>query len=310
MKFTVRQPQQIQSGEIVLKDISIIDIQVQYYSVLSIDGSTSNTGLSIMRESDGALMYLLKAEREKDESPVRYKIQLKRTVEEIIRRNRYISQVIYEEPVVSNIASVKNLFMLRTFVEEIIIENEPEFDTIKHIEIPNMRWKRIVLQPDKIPQGTEKQKEAVRVKIESMIPFIKGVTQDEIDCIGIGWAVCAYISKGIDTSELESKKKVRPFRYELLFIGATEDESAFMEFSDVYKGPASILENGIQMVELNGRENFEKKIYETIGNEDKLAILKYESRHFGNIALQHRIGNLVAQYPYIYAVVWRKTRKY
>ena len=310
MKFIVRQPQQLQSGEIVLKEINIIDIQVQFYSVLSIDGSTTNTGLSIMRESDGALLYLLRAEREGDESPVRYKIRLKRTVEEILRRNRYISQIIYEEPVVANIASVKNLFMLRTFAEEIIIENEPEFDTIKHIEISNMRWKRIVLQPDKVPVGTGKQKEAIRSKLVTMLPFLDGVTQDEIDCIGIGWAVCAYISKGIDTTELESKKKVRPFRYELLFIGATEDESAFMEFSDAYKGPVSILENGIQFKELNGRENFEKQIYETIGNEDKLAILKYESRHFGNIALQHRIGSLVAQYPYIYAVVWRKTRKH
>ena len=145
MKFIVRQPQQLQSGEIVLKEINLIDIQVQFYSVLCIDGSTSNTGLSIMRESDGALLYLLRAEREGDESPVRYKIRLKRTVEEILRRNRYISQIIYEEPVVANIASVKNLFMLRTFAEEIIIENEPEFDTIKHIEISNMRWKRIVL---------------------------------------------------------------------------------------------------------------------------------------------------------------------
>lgn len=311
MKFTVRQPQQIQGGGIIMSECSLEDINVQQYAVLSIDGSTSNSGLAIMRECDGALIYSMCATRDSsDESPVHYKVRLKRQVADILRRNKYITQVYYEEPVVANISAVKALFMLRTFIEEMIIENEPEFDYIKHYEIPNMKWKHEFLAPDKIPSGTEKQKAAVRAKAELSLPFLNKVTQDEIDAICMGYVVCTHLKEGGSAEDLQSKKKVRPFKYNSVFIGADSDDDMLTEFYDIYNGPKKLLENGISFTEIDGKTKFDQHIYNTMGpDEDKILIIKFSSKHHGNVVLEHRIGNLAAQYDYIYAVVWRVTRK-
>lgn len=311
MKFTVRRPQQIQGGGIIMMECALEDINVQQYAVLSIDGSTSNSGLAILRESDGALMYSMCATRDTSgETPVHYKIRLKRQVADILRRNKYIQQVYYEEPVVANITSVANLFMLRTFIEEMIIENEPEFDYIKHYEISNMKWKKLFLAPDKVPTGTENQKKAVRNKVELSLPFLNKVTQDEIDAICMGYVACVHLINGGEAEELESKKKVRPFKYNVNFIGADKDDDMLTEFYDIYNGPEKLLENGINFSEISGKTNFEKHIYQTMGpDDDKILIIKFSSKHHGNIVLEHRIGQLAAQYEYIYAIVWRVTRK-
>ena len=311
MKFTVRRPQQSQGGGIIMMNCALEDINVQQYAILSIDGSTSNSGLAILRESDGALMYSMCATRDDSgETPVHYKIRLKRQVADILRRNKYIQQVYYEEPVVANITSVANLFMLRTFIEEMIIESEPEFDYIKHYEISNMRWKKLFLAPDKVPTGTENQKKAVRNKVELSLPFLNKVTQDEIDAICMGYVTCVHLINGGEAEELESKKKVRPFKYNVNFIGADKDDDMLTEFYDVYNGPEKLLENGISFTEIKGKTDFEKHIYQTMGHDDdKILIIKFSSKHHGNIVLQHKIGQLAAQYDYIYAIVWRVTRK-
>lgn len=311
MKFTVRAPQQLQNGGLIMSACQIEDINVPNYAILSIDGSTSNSGLAILRENDGALMYSMCATRDSSgETPVHYKIRLKRQVADILRRNKYITQVVYEEPVIANITAVANLFMLRTFIEEMIIENEPEFDYIKHYEISNMRWKKVFLAPEKVPSGTDNQKKAVRSKIEASLPFLAKVTQDEIDAICMGYVFCTNLQNGGTGEDLESKKKVRPFQYNITFIGADKDDDMLTELYDVYKGPEKLLENGISFTEIPGKTNFEKHIYQTMGpDDDKILIIKFSSKHHGNIVLQHRIGQLAAQYEYIYAIVWRKTRK-
>lgn len=311
MKFTVRQPQQIQGGGIIMREVPLEDIRVNQYAILAIDGSTSNSGLAILRESDGALMYSMCATRDANgETPVHYKIRLKRQVADILRRNKYIQQAYYEEPVVANITAIANLFMLRTFLEEMIIENEPDFDYIKHYEVSNMRWKKEFLMPDKVPQGTDKQKKAVRDKLEAMLPFLNSVTQDEVDAICMGYVACTYLKDGRGAEELQSKKKVRPFKYNSIFIGADTDDNMLTEFYDIYKGPEKLLANGISFTEIDGKTAFDKHIYSTMGqDEDKVLIIKFSSKHHGNVILEHRIGNLAAQYDYIYAIVWRVTRK-
>lgn len=310
MKFTVRQPQVLSNNGIIMKDITLEDINVQQYAILAIDGSTSNSGLAIMRESDGALLYSMCATRDSSgETPVHYKIRLKRQVADILRHNKYIKEVYYEEPVISNITAVANLFMLRTFLEEMIIENEPEFDYIQHYEISNMRWKKEFLAPEKIPSGTENQKKAVRAKIEKGLPFLNKVTQDEIDAICMGFVACVNKIKGNDGKELQSKKKARPFKYNIEFIGSDTDDGMLTELYDIYKGPEKLLENGISFTEIDGRKNFEKHIYDTMSDEDKLLIIKFNTKYHGDIILKHKVGNLAAQYDNLYALVWRVTRK-
>lgn len=310
MKFTVRRPQQIQGGGIIMMDCALEDINVQQYAILSIDGSTSNSGLAILRESDGALMYSMCATRDSSgETPVHYKIRLKRQVADILRRNKYIQQTYYEEPIIHNISSVSSLFMLRTFIEEMIIENEPDFNYMKHYEISNMRWKKLFLAPDKVPSGTENQKRAVRAKLEQFLPFLNKVTQDEIDAICMGFVACTTLKNGGTGDDLQSKKKARPFKYNSVFIGANSDDDMLAEFQDIYNGPVKLLENNISFTDISGKTNFDQHIYNTMGQDDKVLIIKFSSKHHGNVVLEHRIGNLAAQYDYIYAIVWRVTRK-
>lgn len=311
MKFTVKQPVVNGDGSVSLNKVEIEDIKVNSYALLSIDGSTTNSGLAIIRESDGALMYTISAARDaKGETPVHYKVRLKRAVYDILTRNKFIRQVYYEEPVVANIASVANLFMLRTFVEEMIIENEPELDYIKHFEVSNMRWKKEFLAPDKVPQGTENQKKAVRKKMEGYLPFLSAVSQDEIDAICMGWVASQFIMRNQDAGEqLQSKKKTRPFQYKIEFIGADEDDGMLITFSDAYTGPKKLIENGISFTEIVAKTNFNKHVYETMGDDDKILVIKFPSNTHGDLILEHRVGHLSAQYEYIYAIVWRKTRK-
>lgn len=311
MKFTVRRPQQVQGGRIIMTECALEDIVVPQYAILSIDGSTTNSGLAILREYDGSLMYSMCATRDSSgETPVHYKIRLKRQVADILRRNKYIQQVYYEEPVIANITAVANLFMLRSFLEELIIENEPEFDYIKHYEVSNMRWKKEFLAPDKIPSGTDNQKKAVRDKLEGYLPFLNKVTQDEIDAIAMGWVATQYLRDDKGGGEaLQSKKKPHAFKYNATFIGADKDDDMLTELWDVYSGPKKLLENGICFTEINGKTNFDKHIYEKMGEDDKLLIVKFSSKHHGNVILQYKIGNLAAQYDYVYALIWRASRK-
>lgn len=312
MKLTIREPRMLQNGGIIMTEVPLEDIKVDNYSILSIDGSTTNSGLAIHREYDGALLYSIKATRDSSgETPVHYKIRLKRAVMDILKRNKYITQVYYEEPVIANITAVANLFMLRTFVEEMIIENEPEFDYIKHYEISNMRWKKEFLAPDKVPQGTDNQKKAVRAKMEGYLPFLNAVSQDEIDAICMGWVATQYMRDDKGGGEaLKSKKKAKPFKYNIEFIGADEDDNMLVELWDIYKGPKKLLENGISFTEIDRKTNFDKHVYDTMGAEDdKLLIIKFSSKHHGDLILKHKVGNLSAQYEYLYALVWRVTRK-
>lgn len=310
MKFTVKQPYQKEDGTIGLAVIQPEQIVTDKYCLLSIDGSTSNTGMAIIREFDGAILYLMTAERShsENETPVQYKVRLKRQIHKILQANKLIYQVYYEDPVVSNITSVKNLFMLRTFVEELIVENEPELDYIKHHEVANTRWKRFFLAPDKVPQGTVNQKAAVKARMVSYLPFMANVTQDEIDAAAMGFAAAKLIRDDAG-DELDLKKKIRPFKYNAVFVGADENQEMLDEFADCYTGPDYLIENGLVLVEIPKKKDFDKAVYETIGDKDGVAIIRFDSDTHGNIVLLNKIGNLAAQFTYIYAIVWRKTRK-
>ena len=82
-----------------------------------------------------------------------------------------------------------------------------------------------------------------------------------------------------------------------------------VELWDIYAGPESILQNGIRLTEIDSKTKFEQHIFETMGDDDALIIVKFSSKHHSNLVLEHRIGNLSAMYDYIYAVVWRVARK-
>lgn len=311
MKLRVLKPVNDNAGNFKMEEVPVEQIVVSNYAIMSIDGSTRNSGIAIVRQFDGGLLYSISAARDtgENETPVQYKVRLKRVVKDILLRNKAIAEVYYEEPIIANISSVSNLFMLRTFIEELIVENEPTFDYIKHFEISNMRWKKEFLMPEKVPQGTEKQKAAVREKLEKALPFLNIVSQDEIDAICMGSVVIKAVQAGSSGEELQSKKKAKPFKFKVEFFGANSDEELLEDFWEMYSGPQSILENGVYLSELGSKSNFDKTIYERMGSDDKLLVLKFSSNYHGNVVLKYKIGGLAEQYKYIYAVVWRENRK-
>lgn len=308
MKVTIRKPDIDLNKNIILREIKLEDLVVQGEALMAIDGSTTNTGVSILRKVDGALYYSCAFAREHGETPVQYKVRLKNAIGKILWENKLINSVYYEEPFVGYAEAAKNLLMLRTFIEELIVEREPDFNYLKHYEINNMKWKKLFLAPDKCPQGTELQKAAVRAKLETYMPYMKVVSQDEIDATCMGFIAAVKLKDGTD-EELESKKRVYPFQYDIQFIGANEDDGMLTEFWDCYKGPQKILQNGIFLTEIGGTQNFDKFVYNAMRNEDKVLIIKFDSNKHGNLILKYRLGQMSVTYDYIYAVVWRKTRK-
>ena len=135
------------------------------------------------------------------------------------------------------------------------------------------------------------------------------MSQDEIDAIAMGFAACKFMVDGQSAEELESKKRVNKFQYNIQFLACEKDDNMWVELFDVYKGPEVLMQNGICLTEIDSKTNFDKHVYKTMGIDDKLLIVKFSSKHHANLVLQHRIGHLAAQFPYIYAIVWRKSRK-
>lgn len=308
MKIVIHQPDiDPKTNNFILVPKSIEQLKVSDVCIMSIDGSTKTTGIAILREKDGALLYTCAFSREAEETPVQYKVRLKRAVHQILMNNTLIETVYYEEPFIGYASAAQNLLMLRTFVEEIIVENEPILNYIKHSEINNKKWKSLFLAPDKCPTGTEKEKEAVRNKLIGYMPFLYTITQDEIDAISMGFTATVQIRNGTEDT-LESKK-VRAFQYNIRFIAADDDDTMLLEFADVYDGPSYLLDNGISFTDCKGTEDFNKHVYKEMGQQDKVLIVKFKSNKHGNLILEHRIGHLAATYEYIYAIIWRRTRK-
>ena len=309
MQFIVKQP--VNDGtQVIFKQIETKDIQVGQYSLMAIDGATGNSGIAIVRESDGALLYLIDATREtKTESPVRYKIMLKKEIVNILRDNHFIHEIYYEQPVVGHISAVSNLFMLRAFVEEMIIENEPDLNYIGNFEVANTHWKKLFIGDETLPSNTDLQKEIVRKKMLTYLPIMSTCTQDTIDAYALGFVAAINKQKGLDGKDLATKKKARPFKFRAIFAGAEDDEMLLNEFSDIYTGPEKLIGNGISFVSINKREDFDKAVYNNMGDEDMILIIRFDSSSHCNIVLENNIGSLAAQYPYIYAIVWRANRK-
>jgi len=289
---------------------SLREVKVPERSIMAIDGSTSRTGISILGY-DGKPLVIFAVIRDNNESHVEYKVNLKRVIGAVLLGNKSIDTAVYEEPFIEYSSAAKHLLMLRTFVEELIVEHRPELDHIRFIEINNKKWKRIFLRPDKCPSSSQLEKKAVRDKLLSTFPYLDGISQDEIDSVAMGLAVLSEINAG-NVGKLASRKQGRRFSYNIEFIGADNDDEAFAEIGDNLSDmgiPVRVAEEGVRFIELNGREDFEDVIFNSLACEDKLLIFKFRSKHFGNIVLKHRIGELASMYNWIYAFVWRKHRK-
>lgn len=300
----------LENGVPVLKEITQQDIVLNQESVIAIDGSTSNSGLAILNKSTGAMCACIAATRENKEDPVRYKINLKRFIAGLLREHRNITYVYYEEPIIEYASAVANLMMLRSMVTELKIENEPEFDYVGNSEVNNKKWKRVFMEPTKLPDKSEDQKRVVRERLLMYMPMLEGITQDEVDAIAMGFAAIKMTLAGYAENELESKKKAKPFQYNIEFVGADNENTAIEDFfaSDI-RVPTSVLNNGLRYVEIGPRANFDKTVYNEMSDEDKLLVIGFNSDKHCDLILKHKIGPLSATYSMLYAFVWRKARK-
>lgn len=290
---------------LVEDDVNILVLSEK--SIMSIDGSTDITGVSFVGQDSNKVLATVAFKR-KDETPVAYKVRLKKAIEVILRNNKQIEYIFYEEPYIGYVNAAKNLLMLRTSIEELKVENEPEFDYIKYIEINNKKWKGLWLYPDKCPSSSEDEKKAVKNKLVSLMPVFEKLTQDEIDATAMGLVANEKLLKGSEYS-LKSKKAIRPFKFNTYFIATDEEDIVISELMDIKEIPREVLENGIHIVEIGNRQKFEDVIREKMGDDDKLLVIRFNAKYHGNILLKYRIGYLSEYSNTIYALVWRKTRK-
>lgn len=286
------------------------DIKLPENCIMAIDGSTTRTGVSIIGKS-GSLYIVMSITRSGDETPIEYKVEIKKFIGDLLLRNSEINTIVYEEPFIEYVSAAKNLLMLRTFVEELIVENKPHLDYIRYIEVNNKRWKSVFLSPAPCPNDSKLEKQKVREKLLGLLPYLKDISQDEVDATALGIVAVSKMGQG-KFEELLTKKKQRPFQYNIKFFGADSDDEAFEDLSELlddFEVPQGVLKNGITFAELGGRENFDNKVFELMDGQDKLLVLKFNSNHYGNIILKHKVGDIASQYNWIYAVIWRKSRK-
>ena len=64
----------------------------------------------------------------------------------------------------------------------------------------------------------------------------------------MGFVACLHKRRYRGRFKVEEKQ--RPFKYNIKFIGAHEDEGMLDIFSSVYDGPARLLENGLSLTEV------------------------------------------------------------
>lgn len=308
MEVICRKP--VKDGDnIVLKEIDIKDMTVNEKAIMSIDGSTTCSGVCVMN-MQGMILYSMAFKRTEGETPVQYKVRWKRSLLDIFTRNRSITNVFYEEPFLGYAEAAKVLMMLRTSVEELIEEESPDLEYLKLIEVSNKKWKSLFLAPEICPVGTENEKKAVRKKLESMLPSMSVVTQDEVDAASMGF-VAIWNLQSHKENDLKSRKPAKAFKYNIEFIGADSDEDILEDIGLTIKDrkiPPELVDT-MEFYSLPGTGKFEDFVYKAIGEEDKLVVLQFKSGKYGNLALQYNIGGLSKNYEYIYAVCWRKTRR-
>ena len=183
---------------------------------LGIDCSSTCTGLGIMT-LHGKLLYSVAFKRDKGDDFIMYKVKLKSFLLNLFSKNPNLKYIFYEEPFLGYAESSKVLIALHTLVQEIKYENTPKFDYIIFKEIPNQRWKKLFLAPDKVPSGTDAQKGHVRKKLEGMFSFFEKLTQDEVDANAMALISTLKILTG-EEDILESNKKIKVFKFKTNFI--------------------------------------------------------------------------------------------
>jgi Holliday junction resolvasome RuvABC endonuclease subunit len=297
------------NGNLCLRTVDREQFKLGNKVIIGIDGSSTCTGITFLDSETGYFVGSMALERSSGESAVRYKVNFRHYMDELLGDIK-TDNIFYEEPFIGYAEASKVLFMIRSTVEEVIIENEPKYDHIIYTEVNNKRWKSRFVD-EKLLGNTELEKKAIREKVLSILPFLKDITQDEMDAFGLA-TVGREAAMTHSENELKSHKKAKPFKYNIEFIGADDDEEFVEQYYDCiesFKVPAVLRDKNAEMFSIGSRGIFENYVYSCMGDEDKLIIIKFKSTSHANVIIEHRLSNLADSNEYLYAVVWRKSRK-
>lgn len=300
----------LEENKLNIKEIEYLGYNFNTPVVMAIDGSTTCTGIAFVTKETGQLVGTMALIRNKEtETQVRYKIAYKKIIRDILDKYE-IRHIYYEEPFIGYAEAAKALFLLRSSIEEIIVEYEPKYDYVEYKEVNNKRWKSILLGEGNCPNNSELEKAAIKKIVCDSLPFMDKVTQDEIDATGLGFVATTRLREGNDES-LESIKKLTKFVYNVEFIGADNKEEMLdqlLENIDSYKIPNTVIDNGIKIVDIPGSGLFDNYVYKNMMGIDKILVLGFSSKHHANMIVRHKVGYLIQGNEKVYAIVWRKSR--
>lgn len=297
-----------------------IKLEAGYKYIMGIDGATKHTGVTLYNTTKREYSYTMALDNdingmhlnENVRRFVRYKMELKAILANLLVNNRQIAYVEYEEPVLSQPVAVPALFSLASTVEEIIVENEEVLKDLHFEIVGNKTWKKILLGDDMPSRSSsEEEKAAVRAYYCKLDKRFEKLSADMMDSMGLARAKDMELHG--ECKNIESKKKASPFKYIPLFIGT--DDDSFEEAIGVYNTcgkliPNKVRDNGYKMVTMDKAADFDQLVYDSMDGNDIALIVRTESsaRGMGKIILRHGLVK-EKEYKYIYAIVMRAKRK-
>jgi len=266
--------------------------------VLGLDGSSSRSGVCVM-SIGGRLGYVCAVVREK-ETPVEYKVILKKFLADVIRQYN-IKHTAYEEPFIGYAADAQVLYMLASSLEEIVAETDLEFSVTS---VNNKRWKRQFLGT-KLEGGSLIQKQKVRDKTIALVPALSVLEQnkkdyDESDAFGLTYYLAKCVRDGVMES-MKSQKKPPKFGYNLILAGGTLTSEEALKLIDRPRKDGVIVES------IKNKRKFDLAVYSLMQGKDAVLVLYFNSGQFGDIILKHDAGELAAKYDKLTAIVARKS---
>ena len=232
-------------------------------------------------------------------------IKLTISLNDILAYDGLLTDIFYEEPFVGQyIESSMTLVAMRTFIPEILIEKENELKSqIAFHEVNNKTWKKDLLGKA-VPVGTEKEKEAIKSKVDSLYSCYSELTQDGHDAFGIA----LY---GLDTilgAVRENIKFSKGYALDGEFVAADCDDGAFSEYQYVKDSiPRRLRDGEVDLIDIGKKQDVEEEVYRALHERDVVILAKFVPQEHGRILLKYQLGELTNN-DYIYWYVWRKVR--
>lgn len=296
-------------------------IQVDTPCIISVDGGTNTTGLSIIT-TGGSPLYAFKLRNEHTgvHKALRFKLEFKEFCKGLIAHLLpNLKGIYYEAPFLNYTNAVKPLYVFETAIPELLIENE-DFSRIPYQLVNNKVWKKHFFEHfgesvnTKIDcVNTDKVVILNCFKTKYNYTNLDIVGQDAIDSLSMGLAVTLLGDKVLP------KKKFSKFKYNVLEIGDLVNEDDPLptiknKIAEKIKLPKRmVLEGEVREIDLTkGKKgrflDIDSIVYENMGDTNDLLILK-GSEIDGNLLLKYNLGNTLRQRGYLVILFTRCTYK-